>query len=114
MRADLERMQQKLQATQAKLKREYQQTEKEAKRRENEAKLDRLRREQSVGSSFDGLGGGNSSDRRGAAASTMGPMWTRGVSAAGGLRQNLPNFPNSLWNVLLPNTLLGSDILSFL
>ena len=26
----------------------------------------------------------------------MGPMWTRGVSAAGGLRQNLPNFPRSI------------------
>ena len=26
----------------------------------------------------------------------MGPMWTRGVSAAGGLRQNLPNFPRDI------------------
>ena len=58
--------------------------------------LERIRRERSVGSSFDGLGGGNSSDRRGTAASTMGPMWTRGVSAAGGLRQNLPNFPRGI------------------
>ena len=58
--------------------------------------LERIRRERSVGSSFDGLGGGNSSDRRGTAASTMGPMWTRGVSAAGDLRQNLPNFPRGI------------------
>ena len=57
--------------------------EKELKKRENEAKLDRLRRERSVGTSFDGQGGGNSSDRRGTAASTMGPMWTRGVSTGG-------------------------------
>ena len=80
MQADLERIQ----------------TEKEAKKRENEAKLDRLRRERSVGTSFDGLGGGNSSDRRGTAASTMGPMWTRGVSAAVGLRQSLPNFSRGI------------------
>ena len=66
--------------------------EKEIKKRENEAKLDRLRRERSVGTSFDGLDGGNSSDCRGTAASTMGPIWTRGVSATGGLRQRLPNF----------------------
>ena len=26
----------------------------------------------------------------------MGPMWIRGVSAAGGLRQNLPNFPRGI------------------
>ena len=26
----------------------------------------------------------------------MGPMWTRGVSAAGGLRQNLQNFPRGI------------------
>ena len=70
---------------------------KELKKRENEAKLDRLRRERSVGTSFDGLGGGgNSSDRRGTAASTMGPMWTRGMSATGGLRQSLPNFPQGI------------------
>ena len=58
--------------------------------------MDRLRRERSFGTSFDGLGGGNSSDRRGTAASTMGPMWTRGVSATGGLRQSLPNFPRGI------------------
>ena len=26
----------------------------------------------------------------------MGPMWTRGVSAGGGLRHNLPNFPRGI------------------
>ncbi|CAM9127230.1 unnamed protein product, partial [Ascophyllum nodosum] len=45
----------------------------EAKKRENEAKL---RRERSVGTSFDGL--------------------TRGVSAAVGLRQSLPNFSRGI------------------
>ena len=49
---------------------------KEAKKRENEAKLDRLPRERSVGTSFDGL--------------------TRLVSATGGLKQSLPNFPRGI------------------
>ena len=62
-----------------------------AKTRECETEIERLRRERSWGTSFDRQGGGNSADRRGAAASTMGPMWTRGVSAPGGLRQSLPN-----------------------
>ena len=77
LRADLERVQR----------------EKEAAVAENwdyEAKFERLRKEKSVGTSFDGLGVGNSSDRRGTAASTMGPMWTRGVSTGGGLGQSLP------------------------
>ena len=68
----------------------------EAKRREYEAKLERLRRERSLGTSFDGQGGGNSADRRGTDASTMGPMWTRGVSAGGGLRQGLPYVPRAI------------------
>ena len=38
------------------------QREKEADNREYEAKLDRLRRERSLGTSFDGQGGGNSAD----------------------------------------------------
>ena len=59
-------------------------------------KLDRLRREKSLGTSFDGQGGGYSADRRGAAASTMGPMWTRGVSADGGLGQGLPYVPRNI------------------
>ena len=49
-----------------------------------------------MGTFFDGQGGGNSADRRGTAASTIGPMWARGVSAAGGLRQNLSNFPRGI------------------
>ena len=64
-----------------------------AETRECETEFERLRRERSWGTSFDSQGGGNSADRRGTAASTMGPMWTRGVSAAGGLRQSLSNFP---------------------
>ena len=47
---------------------------KEAVNRESEAKLERLRKERSLGTSFDGQGGGNSADRRGTAVSTMGPM----------------------------------------
>ena len=35
-------------------------------------------------------------DRRGTAASTMGPMWTRGVSTSGGLRQGLPYVPRNI------------------
>ena len=56
-----------------------------AKTRECEAEIERLRRERSWGTSFDRQGGGNSADRRGTSASTMGPMWTRGVNAPGGL-----------------------------
>ena len=67
-----------------------------AKTRECETEFERLRRERSSGTSFDRQGGGSSADRRGAAASTMGPMWTRGVSAADGLRQSLPNFPRGI------------------
>ena len=74
LRADLERLQREKEAA-------------EAKKREYEAKLERLRRERSLSSSFDGQGGGNSADRRGTAASTMGPMWTRELSAGGGLGQ---------------------------
>ena len=80
LRADLERAQRENEAA-------------EAKKREYEAKLDRLGRERSLGTSFDGLGGGSSTDRRGTAASTMGPMWTRGVSTGDGLGQSLPYVP---------------------
>ena len=83
LRADLERVQREKEAV-------------EAKKREYEAKLERLRRERSLGTSFDGQGGGNSADRRGTAASTMGPMWTRGVSAGGGLGQGLPYVPRHI------------------
>ena len=83
-----------LRATLAKAKREVEAIQ--AKTRECETELERLRRERSWGTSFDRQGGGNSADRRGTAASTMGPMWTRGVSAPGGLRQSLPNFPRGI------------------
>ena len=72
LRADLERAQREKEATRADLERV--QREKEARKRENEAKLERLRRERSLGTSFDGQAGDNSVDRRGTAASTMGPM----------------------------------------
>ena len=68
----------------------------EAKKREYETKLERLRRERSFGTSFDGQGGGNSADRRETAASTMSPMWTRRVSAGGGLGQVLPYVPRDI------------------
>ena len=67
-----------------------------AKKRETEAKLDRLRRERSLGTSFDGLGGGNSSDRQETAASTMGPMWARGASTGGGLGEDSPYVPRGI------------------
>ena len=57
-RADLERVQREKEVT-------------EAKKREYEAKLERLRRGRSLGTSFDGQGGGNSADRRRTAASTI-------------------------------------------
>ena len=106
MQADLERMQREKEVI-------------KAKTRECDAEFERLRRERSLGTSFDRQGGGNSADRRGTAASTMGPMWTRRVSAAGGLRQVCRFFlgvlyRNSPWNVLLTNTSLGRDALRFL
>ena len=54
------------------------------------------RKERSLGTSFDEQGGGNSADRRGTAVSTMGPMWTRGVSTGGGLGQGLPYVPRDI------------------
>ena len=82
-RADLERMQRGKEAT-------------DAENREYEAKLNRLRRERSLGTSFGGQGGGGSADRRGTAATTMGSMWTREVSAGGGLGQGLPYVPRGI------------------
>ena len=66
------------------------------KKREYEATSERLRREKSLGTSFDGQGGVSSADRRETAASTMGPMWTRGVSTGGGLGQSLPYVPRGI------------------
>ena len=88
LRADLEGLQQEKGAA-------------EAANREYEAKLERLRKERSMGTSFDGQGGGGPADCEGTAATTIGPMWTHGVSVGGGLGQNLsyvsrgavPKFP---------------------
>ena len=57
----------------------------EAANGEYEVELESLRKKRSMGTSFDGQGGGGSADRRGTAATTMGPVWTRGVSVGGGL-----------------------------
>ena len=76
LRADLERLQREVGAA-------------EVANREYEAKLERLRKERSLGTSFDGQFRGGSADLRGTAATTMGSMWTRGVSVGGGLRQGL-------------------------
>ena len=61
LRADLERLQREKGAA-------------EAVNREYEAKLERLRKERSLGISFDGQGGGGSADRRGTSATTMASM----------------------------------------
>ena len=80
LRADLERLQQEKGAA-------------EAANQEYEAKLERLRKERSMGTSFGRQGGGGSADRRGTAARTLGPMWTRGVNVGGGLGQGLSYVP---------------------
>ena len=54
------------------------------------------RKERSLGTSFDGQGGGNSAYRRGTAVSTIDPMWTRGVSTGRGLGQGLPYVPRDI------------------
>ena len=64
--------------------------------REYKAKFERLRKERSMGTSFDGQGGGGSADRGRSAATTMGPMWTREVSVGGGLGQGLSYVPRSV------------------
>ena len=83
LRADLERPQREVGAA-------------EAANREYDVKLERLRKKRSMGTSFDGQGGGGSADRRGTAATTMGSMWTRGVSVGGDLRQGLFYLPRSV------------------
>ena len=83
LRADLERLQRKTGAA-------------EAANREYEVKPERLRKERSMGTSFDGQSGGSSADRRGNAATTMGSMWTRGVNVGGGLRQGLFYLPRGV------------------
>ena len=83
LRADLERLQWEVGAA-------------EAANREYEAKLERLRKERSLGTSFDGQIGGGSPDLRGTAATNMGSMWTRGVRVGGGLRQGLIYLPRGV------------------
>ena len=83
LRADLERLQREVGAV-------------EAANREYEVKLERLRKERSMGTSFDGQGGGGSADLQGTAASTMGSMWTRGVSVGGSSRQGLFYLPRGV------------------
>ena len=119
LRADLERVQrekettqQKQEATQAELDRV--QLEKEASDAESREYGMKFRRERSLGTSFGERGSGYSADRRGTAASTMGPMWTRGVSTGGGLGQSLPYVPRGTvpkfpWNALLMYTSPGRD-----
>ena len=84
LRADLERLQQREKGAA------------EAGNREYKAKLERLWEGRSMGTSSDGQGGGGSADRRGTGATTMGPMWTRGVSVGGGLGQGLSYIPRSV------------------
>ena len=91
LRADLERVQREKEATQAELDRV--QLEKEASDAENREYGMKFRRERSLGTSFGERRGGGSADRRGTAASTMGPTWTRGVSTGGGLGKSLPYVP---------------------
>ena len=95
LRADLERVQRETEIA-LRVNSERMKKEKELQKRKWETEFERLRRERSWGTSFDRQGGGNSADRRGTAVSTMGPIWTRGVSAAGGLTHKLPNFPRSI------------------
>ena len=49
-----------------------------------------------MGTSFDGQIGGGSAGLRGTAATTMGSMWTRGVSVGGGSRQGLFKLPRGV------------------
>ena len=84
LREDLTSMREEIEA---KRKKREQAAEREATaNREPEAKLERSRKERSLGTSFAGHGGGNAADRRGTAVS----------SAAGGLSQNLQNFPRDI------------------
>ena len=84
LRADLERVQRKNEAMQ------------QEKREKEATDSGRLRRERSLGRSFGRQGGGVSADHRGTAATTMGSMWTRGVSIGAGLGQSLPYFPRGI------------------
>ena len=100
MQAEFQKLREDLTSMREEVEAQREKRETAAKRkaanRESEAKLERSRKERSLGTSFAGQGGGNAAGRRGTAVSTMGPMWTRGVSAAGGLRQKLQNFPRGI------------------
>ena len=105
LRADLERIQREKGAA-------------EEANRKYEVKLETLRKERSMGTSFNGQGGGGSADRQETAATTMGSMWMRGVSVGGGLEQGLSYvlgvlYQNSPRNALPMSTSLGSDVLRF-
>ena len=93
----MERVQREKEAAQADLDRVQREKEaSDAENREYGTKLDRLRRERSLGTSFGERGGGGSADRQGTAATTMGSMWTRGVSTGCGLGQSLPYVPRGI------------------
>ena len=100
MQAEFQKLREDLTSMREEVEAQREKRETAAKRkaanRESETKLERSRKERSLGTSFAGQGGGHAADRRGTTVSTMGPMWTRGVSAAGGLRQNLQNFPRGI------------------
>ena len=68
----------------------------EAENLEYRAKLERLRKEGSLSTSFDGQRGGGLADRWGTAATTMDSMWTCGVSIGGGLGQDLFYVPRGV------------------
>ena len=84
LQADLERVQRENEAMQ------------QEKREKEATDSGRLRRERSLGTSFGRQGGGVSADQRGTAATTMGFMWTRGVSTGAGLGQSLPYVPRGI------------------
>ena len=95
LRADLERVQREKE-TALRVNLERMKKEKKLQKQKWETEFERLRRERAWGTSFDRQGGGNSADHRRTTVSTMGPLWTRGVSAAGGLRKKLPNVPRGI------------------
>ena len=90
----------------------------EAANPEYEATLERLRKERSMSTSFDEQGGGSLADRRGTAATTMGPCGhVGGVSAVvWGMDYFIflgVLYQNSLRNALPTSTLLRTDGLGF-
>ena len=90
MQAEFQKLREDLTSTREEIAAQREKRETAAKRkaanRESEAKPERSRKERSLGTSFAGQGGGNAADRRGTAVSR----------AAGGLSQNLQNFPRGI------------------